>query len=709
MGRSIAAVFQILLGCRTPRGGLARLGAFAGVAGLAGLAVVFLAGCSASGSLLGHLAGTNDEELVYAVDEAPPNGPALPALVARGVKARLASAAILADVDLTDENVAPRVQVRVTVDTDVAPAADDLVTWRGGLRFLRVDVGTTIVPTNTSGLHPVETPTPEGKEHGWQGTAEAVARAVRDTKLDPSHVAFAERVGGNSPEWRTRVAVVPPVAVAGPGDAPILAVASTEHGRALAIGLSPVTKSALGVERLAHPHARVVVARGRVLLETLPIDDAIASVLVLRFGDDLASYTRAYRNSLLLRSPVLPPMHRVSAGPLPPRRGIAVACALVPFLLSFAWLFFVRRFDRARPEPLWLVVATFALGGLAIVPAGLLEMGLGNLSPWLEPSLATLGGQAWALPLSIAVFTLVVGAVEESAKYLAAWLLPRRRREFDEPVDGIVYGCAAALGFAAVENMKYFGLGRMSGAVIAVRAFETVPAHMFFGAIWGYGMGLTLVSRRARVLPYLALAALAHGTFDAVVSTDGMQLVATVLVLALALAFVVMLRRSLRHGTLPAREIRAAGPLGETPRSQLARVFFRVGSAPAFYSSAGAMVFCAFSLTVLGTAYEVLHHRVGVVFVALASAMLALLGLAAWGATVAIPLDVAVDALGVTFAGACTPWSTITSHFVETRRGRSYVVLRTPSGDQRLGPTRETTAVRIAEAILANAPGAPGS
>jgi RsiW-degrading membrane proteinase PrsW (M82 family) len=401
-------------------------------------------------------------------------------------------------------------------------------------------------------------------------------------------------------------------------------------------------------------------------------------------------------------------MHRISAIPLPPSRGIAIACAIVPFLLSFAWLFFVRRFDRMRPEPLWLVVATFALGGLAIVPAGLVEMGLGNLSPWLEPSLATLGGQAWALPLAIAVFTLVVGAVEESGKYLAAWVLARRRKEFDEPVDGIVYGCAAALGFAAVENMKYFGLGRMSGAVIAMRAFETVPAHMFFGAIWGYGMGRTLVSRRARVLPYLALAALAHGTFDAVVSTEGMQLVATVLVLVLALAFVVMLRRSLRHGTLPARELRAAGPLGETPRSQLARVFFRVGSAPAFYSSAGAMVFCAFSLTVLGTAYEVLHHRVGVVFVALASAMLALLGIAAWGATVAIPLDVAVDALGVTFAGACTPWGAITSHFVDTRGGRSYVVLRTQAGDQRLGPTRPANAARIVESIRANAPGVPG-
>jgi RsiW-degrading membrane proteinase PrsW (M82 family) len=544
-------------------------------------------------------------------------------------------------------------------------------------------------------------PGPEGEERWWQGSSEAVGRAVHDTKLDRDHMAFAERVPGGT-EWRTRVAVLPPLVVLGMTGAPIQSITPLLHGRALGLGFAPEARSVLAQERVSHPRARIVLARGRVLVAALTIDETLASPLVLPFGDDVPSYTRAYHAKNLLRSPLLPPMHRVSAGALPPRWGLAAACALLPFALSFAWLFFVRRFDRMRPEPVWLVVATFLLGGLAIVPAALAEIGIGMISPWLDPGLATLGGQAWALPLSIAVFTVVIGAVEELAKYGAAWGLARHRKEFDEPVDGIIYGCAAALGFAAVENIKYFALGRMSGAVIAMRAFETVPAHMFFGAIWGYGMGLKLVSRSARILPYLGLAALAHGTFDAVVSTDGLQLVATLLVLVLAFAFVVMLQRALRHGAVAARNPVDESPASELfPLSMLPRAYFRVGSRAAFTACAAGMIFCAFALTVLGTAFELLHHRVGVVFVGLGTLMLALFGVAAYGASETIPLDVAIDARGITFAGGLTPWGAIRSFALEPKGARAHVRMETAEGTQRLGPAPAATATAIVDAMQA--------
>jgi hypothetical protein len=353
---------------------------------------------------------------------------------------------------------------------------------------------------------------------------------------------------------------------------------------------------------------------------------------------------------------------------------------------------------------MWLVLATFALGGLAIVPAGLVEEGLARLTPVLDPNVMTLGGQAWALPLAIPIFTLTVGAVEEGTKLLAAWTLARHRREFDEPVDGIVYGCAAALGFAAVENVKYFAAGRMAGTVIALRAFVSVPAHLFFGAIWGYALGQKLVSRRASVPLFFALAAVAHGTFDALLSTDGTSFYAGLLVMALSAAFVEALRRALRHGAIPPRQSEgrgAAPPTEPLPVSTLQRAYFRVGSPSAFVACAAGMIACAFAMTILGTVYEVLHHRVSVAFLGLGTTILAILGAFAHGVSSTIPLDVAIDAHGVTFSGARTPWTAIALVDVESAGRRALVRLHTTSGIVRLGPTSPASANAIAAAVRA--------
>ena len=626
-----------------------------------------------------HLAGTNDAALEYEIRPDPATGTAIDAqLAAAGVKARISSALAPSDVDATAGG-----KVRVVVDADVAGAVDDLLAWRGGIRISRADDGIVLAPPDTTGLRPMSAPGGAGgEERWWQGTGEAVARAVRTTTLDAAHILFAEKLPDG--EYRTRVALSPPVVTLGFGGTPIDNIQPVERGRALAISLPAESLAPLQAERQSHPGARLVLSRGSTFLETLPVEEVVTTPLVLRFGDDVMAYTRAYRSKLLLRSPVLPPLHRVSAGPLPPRWGLATASAVLPFVLSLSWLFFVRRFDRGRPEPLWLVLATFALGGLSILPAALIELGCSALSPWLDPSVVSMGGQLWALPLTIAVSTLVVGGAEEGSKLLAAW----------------------ALGFAAVENIKYFAFGRMSGAVIAIRAMETVPAHMFFGAIWGYGMGRTLVSRKARVWPYLLVACLAHGTFDALLSTDGLQLAATVLVLGLALAFVIMLRRSLRHGAVPVRprmrlEAPAPPPTERMPLSELPRTYFRVGSPGAFMASSAGMILCAFAITVLGTVYEALHHRVNVVVIVLGAVLLGLFGLAARAVSATIPLDVAVDATGITYAGAQTSWRAIAAFAVEQTGARAFVRLETPDGAVRIGPTDAQTAALILASIRA--------
>jgi RsiW-degrading membrane proteinase PrsW (M82 family) len=459
----------------------------------------------------------------------------------------------------------------------------------------------------------------------------------------------------------------------------------------------------LVAEQAAHPGERVALARDRTVMATVRIEELLATPILVPFGDDIAAYTRAAHARALLGSPILPPMQRTAVARVAPNYPLAVACAVLPFALSFGWLFFVQRFDRARPEPTWLVLSTFALGGLSVVPAGLVEAGCCVATPWLDPTVMTLGGQIWALPIAVTVFTLVVGVSEEGAKFLGAWSLARHRPEFDEPVDGIIYGCAASLGFAAVENVKYFAIGRMSGTLIALRAFVTVPAHLFFGAIWGYAMGRELVSRRTNALEYLALAAVVHGAFDAVLSIDGLQFLGTAIVLGLGSTFVVLMRNALRFGAVPATRARAGMPPPSEvqPASDLARSYFRIGSPIVFYLCAGGIVFSALALMTLGSAYELLHHRIGVAFVSLATTMLTAFGLAAYGASATIPLDVAIDLRGITLAGSETPWRAVTGMNVERRGARATVVLRTATGVLRLGPATAPHAEAIAAAVRA--------
>ena len=64
-------------------------------------------------------------------------------------------------------------------------------------------------------------------------------------------------------------------------------------------------------------------------------------------------------------------------------------------------------------------------------------------------------------------------------------------KDFNEPIDGIVYGVTASLGFATLENFyyvyllaDYFQTSSMSLAI--VRSFSAVPAHAVFGVFMGY-------------------------------------------------------------------------------------------------------------------------------------------------------------------------------------------------------------------------------
>ena len=195
--------------------------------------------------------------------------------------------------------------------------------------------------------------------------------------------------------------------------------------------------------------------------------------------------------------------------PLDSLAAIAGAAALLPALMLL-WL--VVATDR-RPDPPGLVATAFLLG-----VAGLFVTRLAV--PLIAP-----GIHAIAAPwLSVAARAfLIAAAPEESVKIAAIAAMALRLHRVHEPMDGIVYGAAIGLGFAAFENLGYLARHPLDWESIALlRNLLTVPLHGALGAIAGAFLGRArfahLFGRRRRLAPLL-LAAWAipvglHGGFD---------------------------------------------------------------------------------------------------------------------------------------------------------------------------------------------------
>lgn len=181
---------------------------------------------------------------------------------------------------------------------------------------------------------------------------------------------------------------------------------------------------------------------------------------------------------------------------------LAVLAALIPGLL---WVWFFYRRDRYRPEPKRLIYRTFVYGMVAVFPAALLET---LVRPWLERT-TTL----WGL---FVVVLLGIGLVEEAAKVYAVYRGIYHNPEFDEVLDGIIYGTTAGLGFATLETFLYinrFGLG-----VAPARALLTTLAHASFTGLAGYHLARAKAGspglQRRRILRGVAIATILHGTYD---------------------------------------------------------------------------------------------------------------------------------------------------------------------------------------------------
>ena len=179
---------------------------------------------------------------------------------------------------------------------------------------------------------------------------------------------------------------------------------------------------------------------------------------------------------------------------------------LVSIIPGLLWLWFFCRQDVYEPEPRRLLFLLFVLSMLGVIPAFLLEL------PWHQMYLNSLQ-QRDLVKLAI-FFFVIIGGTEETIKLLILHYFLRRQPEFDEPLDGMIYGVTVGLGFAALENLLYAAAGRGWGIGL-YRALVTSLAHASFTGWIGYYLSVAKFSRRSYLIPFGLLLAIAmHGSYD---------------------------------------------------------------------------------------------------------------------------------------------------------------------------------------------------
>ena len=165
---------------------------------------------------------------------------------------------------------------------------------------------------------------------------------------------------------------------------------------------------------------------------------------------------------------------------------LLVIFALVP---AAALCIYVYRKDRADKEPIGLLVLLLVLGAAICLPAGLIETVLSEMNSGIFGAFAAesdgeyyLSGGAWYF-YQLIDNVLCVALVEEGLKWAVLLLVTRKNKHFNSLFDGIIYAVFISLGFAAYENIHYVLSFGWETAIL--RAFMSVPGHMFFAVIMG--------------------------------------------------------------------------------------------------------------------------------------------------------------------------------------------------------------------------------
>lgn len=153
---------------------------------------------------------------------------------------------------------------------------------------------------------------------------------------------------------------------------------------------------------------------------------------------------------------------------------LLVIMALLPAVVLCVYVF---KKDRVEKEPLGLLLTLLLWGALSCFPAAEIEM-------IMDDVINSVTRNSGINTHYFVKYFFGVALVEEAVKFAVLVFITRKNKAFNSLFDGLIYSVFVSLGFAALENVFYVLDYGFTTAVM--RAFLSVPGHMFFAVMMGY-------------------------------------------------------------------------------------------------------------------------------------------------------------------------------------------------------------------------------
>lgn len=194
----------------------------------------------------------------------------------------------------------------------------------------------------------------------------------------------------------------------------------------------------------------------------------------------------------------------------------AIILLLAAFVPSFIYLIWIRNTERFAPEPYGRLLRIFAYGAIVSIVIAivgeLIATKLFNAN--IQRFYDVFGKNPNLTSLALAI--VIAPLVEELAKSIGVF---RLRRFMSDIEDGMIYGAAAGLGFAATENLLYEGSAFFIGGpgafvqTAVVRSLSSALLHASASAV--VGLGIARGFRKGKSwIPYYFGGVLMHGSFN---------------------------------------------------------------------------------------------------------------------------------------------------------------------------------------------------